>query len=265
MNTIFNLSGISVSFNRHTIKQRSLRHALGNIYNRNGHYKTQALKNISLSIQEGEQVGIIGRNGAGKSTLLRVLTRVITPQSGELHIDKSKHIVPLLELGIGFQPDLTGRENCYLSGILMGYSRDDIGKKIDSIIRFSELGEFIDEPVKNYSSGMYARLAFSIATDVRPEVLLVDEVFGVGDEFFMRKCIHRMQLLMHAGTTVIFVSHNLDFLVTQCKRLIWLDQGTVAMDGNSDEVAASYRASQGIKTNNGNQIQKEISGIFSRS
>jgi len=246
METIFELNNISVYFNKHAIQQRSLKHTVGHFFSRNGHLKIHALNDITLTIQAGEHVGIIGRNGAGKSTLLRVLTRIITPQHGHIYFDKSKHIVPLLELGIGFQPDLSGRENCYLSGTLMGYSKKEIDQKMDSIIRFSELGDFIDEPVKNYSSGMYARLAFAIATDVQPEVLLVDEVFGVGDEFFMRKCIIRMQRLMQAGTTIIFVSHNLDFLVTQCDRLIWLDKGAVAMDGNPQEIVDSYRAAEGI-------------------
>jgi ABC-type polysaccharide/polyol phosphate transport system ATPase subunit len=247
MNTVFKLSDISVSFDKYAIRHRSLKQTLANIISRNGHLKIQALEGINMLIQAGEHVGIIGRNGAGKSTLLRVMTRVLTPKSGSLQIAKTKHVVPLLELGIGFQPDLSGRENCYLAGILMGYSREEIRDKMDSIIHFSELGEFIDEPVKNYSSGMYARLAFAIATDIKPDVLLVDEVFGVGDEFFMRKCIARMQRLMKEGTTVIFVSHNLDFLVTQCNRLIWLDKGKIAMDGDPREVATAYRAFQGIQ------------------
>ena len=128
----------------------------------------------------------------------------------------------------------------------MGYKKTEIEAKMNDIIRFSELEEFIDEPVKNYSSGMYARLAFAIATDVKPDVLLVDEVFGVGDEFFMRKCIIRMQKLMRQGSTTIFVSHNLDFLITQCNRLIWLDKGKIIMDGNPEETANAYRLSEGI-------------------
>ena len=154
--------------------------------------------------------------------------------------------MPLLELGIGFHPDLSGRENCYLAGSLLGYSASELDRRIPSIIRFAELEEFIDEPVKNYSSGMYARLAFALSTDVEPEVLLVDEVFGVGDEFFMRKCIVRMRRLMKAGTTTVFVSHNLDFLVAQCNRLIWLDRGKIIRDGNPAEVAAAYRQADGL-------------------
>lgn len=247
--TIFTLENVCVHFEKHTIKQRSLKYLINTLLKRYPREKIHALQNINLVINEGEHVGIIGRNGAGKSTLLRVLTGVITPQEGKVFRNQQKHIVPLLELGIGFQPDLSGRENCYLAGILMGYSLAEIRLKMDDIIRFSELGEFIDEPVKNYSSGMYARLAFAIATDVRPEVLLVDEVFGVGDEFFMRKCIVRMQRLMQAGSTTVFVSHNLDFLITQCTRLIWLDQGKIVMDGDAAEIAAAYRAAQGMVLN----------------
>ncbi len=246
METIFQLENVSVYFEKHAIKQRSLKYALGTLLNGKNDTRIHALDNLTLAIREGEHLGIIGRNGAGKSTLLRVLTRVITPQAGKVHHANHRHIVPLLELGIGFQPDLSGRENCYLAGMLMGYSRQEIAAKMEGIIRFSELGDFIDEPVKNYSSGMYARLAFAIATDVRPEVLLVDEVFGVGDEFFMRKCIVRMQRLMQAGSTTIFVSHNLDFLVTQCSRLVWLDRGRLVRDGAPAEVAAAYRATSGV-------------------
>jgi ABC-type polysaccharide/polyol phosphate transport system ATPase subunit len=243
---IFNLNNVSVSFHKQAAKLRSLKHRLAHFASSSEVDRFQALSEITFSICEGEHVGIIGRNGAGKSTLLKVLTGVITPQQGTVFVDRSKHIVPLLELGIGFQPDLSGRENCYLAGMLMGYSQAEISSKIEGIVRFSELNDFFDEPVKNYSSGMYARLAFALATDVRPEVLLVDEVFGVGDEFFMRKCVVRMQRLMQAGTSTVFVSHNLDFLVTQCDRLIWLHQGRVALDGCPQEVAAAYRQSEGM-------------------
>jgi len=246
MKVAFRLTNVRVSFERHAIKQRSLKYALANLLNGKNHSKFRALSNVNLVIEEGEHVGIIGRNGAGKSTLLRVLTRVITPQQGEVSLNGFKHLVPLLELGVGFQQDLSGRENCYLAGLLMGYSRNEIRTKMDGIMEFSELGEFFDEPVKTYSSGMYARLAFALATDVEPDILLVDEVFGVGDEFFMRKCVARMQQLMQRGITTVFVSHNLDFLVTQCNRLIWLDKGLVAMDGKPIKVASAYLTSEGL-------------------
>jgi ABC-type polysaccharide/polyol phosphate transport system ATPase subunit len=238
---VFRLDGISVVFDRYE-GHRSLRHALDPLFGRGSRRPgLHALRDVSLVIGAGEHVGLIGRNGAGKSTLLRVLTRVLTPKSGRLEVDARRRMVPLLELGIGFHPDLSGRENCYLAGSLMGYGPAEIRARLPGIIAFAELAEFIDEPVKRYSSGMYARLAFALATDVEPEVLLVDEVFGVGDEFFMRKCIVRMQRLMVKGTTTVFVSHNLDFLVAQCDRLIWLDQGAIAMDGTPEAVAAEYR------------------------
>ncbi len=204
-----------------------------------------ALMDVDLSIQEGERIGVIGRNGSGKSTLLKVLSGVIVPQTGDVYRDDSKNIMPLLELGIGFHPDLTGRENCYLAGSLIGYSKGEIDERMEDIISFSELEDFIDEPIRHYSSGMYARLAFTLATDIDPDILFVDEVFGVGDEFFIRKCIVRMQRLMKQGMTTILVSHNVDFLVTQCQRLIWLDNGRIIMDGEPGEVAKSYRNRRG--------------------
>lgn len=239
--TIFQLENVNVEFERHSLSQRSLRNALGKKLSRGNIKKNVALQNINLEIQEGEHIGIIGKNGAGKSTLLRVLTKVITPSIGKVFVDDTKHIVPLLELGIGFQPDLSGRENCFVAGMLLGYSKKEIAEKIDSITEFAELNNFIDEPVKNYSSGMYARLAFALATDINPQVLLVDEVFGVGDEFFMRKCMNRMRELMDRGLTSIYISHNLEFLISECNRLLWIENGEIIMDGISSDVVSSYR------------------------
>jgi len=243
-NLIFELTNVWVEFEKHAIQRRSLRETIGAKLKSAKTEKIHALKNINLKISSGEHIGIIGRNGAGKSTLLKVLCKVIIPTSGSIHQINNYHIAPLLELGIGFQPDLSGRENCYLAGYLIGYTKREIENKLESIIQFSELGDFIDEPVKNYSSGMFARLAFAIATDIEPEVLMIDEVFGVGDEFFMRKCNSRMQKLMEQGTTTIFVSHNLDFLITQSNRLIWVDNGEIILDGNPFEVAEAYRNSE---------------------
>lgn len=238
--TIFHLEDVTVEFERRSLSQKSLRDALGRKLKKHEQEKMIALKNISLDIKEGEHIGIIGKNGAGKSTLLRVLTKVIIPSQGKVTADYSRHIVPLLELGIGFQPDLSGRENCFVAGMLMGYSKKEIEERIESIIDFAELKNFIDEPVKNYSSGMYARLAFALATDINPQVLLVDEVFGVGDEFFMRKCTMRMEELINRGITTIFISHNLDFLLSQSNRLIWLDDGEIKLDGNPYDVSEAY-------------------------
>lgn len=242
MHEIFRLTDVQVEFHSHAIGHRTLKDLLAG---RGGPRKTRtfrALDGINLQILPGEHIGLIGRNGAGKSTLLRVLTGVIEPQNGIVFRNQGRHMVPLLELGVGFHPDLSGRENCYLAGTLMGYTTEEIRARIPGIIRFSELDGFIDEPTRTYSSGMYARLAFALATDIEPDVLLIDEVFGVGDEFFMRKCIVRMQNLMRGGTTTILVSHNADFLVAQCDRLIWLDQGRILRDGMPADVVAAYRS-----------------------
>ena len=242
---VFSATNVSVEFTRNAPAQRTLKGTLAGLLTRAAAQKLRALDDVNLSVREGEHIGLIGRNGAGKSTLLRVLAGGIVPQHGSLSLAGGRHVVPLLELGIGFHPDLSGRENCYLAGSLIGYTMKELDALLPSIVRFAELEEFIDEPVKNYSSGMYARLAFALATEVEPEVLLVDEVFGVGDEFFMRKCVIRMQRLMKKGTTTIFVSHNLDFLVAQCDRLIWLDRGRIVLDGAPAEVASAYRRSEG--------------------
>jgi homopolymeric O-antigen transport system ATP-binding protein len=242
----FRIEDVTVSFRKHVIEERSLKHALASALKGGppcaAHH---ALRGVSLRVPRGQHLGVIGRNGAGKSTLLRVLARVIDPQSGRVYVDDACHVVPLLELGIGFQPDLSGIENTYLAGALMGYSYGEIQARLEAILDFAELGDFIHEPVKNYSSGMYARLAFALATDVEPEVLLVDEVFGVGDEFFMAKCAARMRRLMAGGTTTVFVTHDLDFLLGHCDRLIWLDGGRIVLDGPPAGVAAAYRRGAG--------------------
>jgi len=248
MTTVFHLENVVVSFEKHDVLHRSLRHMLLRKIGGTNGCAFRALSDVSLRILEREHVGIVGRNGAGKSTLLRVLARVIEPQEGLVYRNHYKRTVPLLELGIGFHPDLTGRENCHLAGLLMGYTKSEIEAKLPSIQQFAELGDFFDQPVKTYSSGMFARLAFSLATDVEPEVLLVDEVFGVGDEFFMRKCLVRMQRLMRQGVTTVFVSHNVDFLVRQCTRLIWMDGGKIVMDGEPARVAEAYRSAGGRLT-----------------
>jgi ABC-type polysaccharide/polyol phosphate transport system ATPase subunit len=242
---VFRLEGVTVGFRKHLIDDHSLKHAVANLWSGRPPAVHKALAGVNLTVARGQHLGVIGRNGAGKSTLLRVLARVITPQSGRVWVDRDCHVVPLLELGIGFQPDLSGIENTHLAGALMGYSYPEIEARLPGIVGFAELGDFVHEPVKNYSSGMYARLAFALATDVEPEVLLVDEVFGVGDEFFMAKCVARMRRLMAGGTTTVFVSHNLDFLLGQCDRLIWLDAGRIVMDGPPIEVGAAYRSGAG--------------------
>ncbi len=242
---VFDLQDVAVEFRLDAIHERSLKHALARLVRRRAHPVHRALAGVSLRVCAGEHLGVVGRNGAGKSTLLRVLARVITPQSGTASVDRRFRVAPLLELGIGFQPDLSGIENCHLAGALMGYSYGEIEDRLPGIMAFAELGPFAREPLRSYSSGMYARLAFALATDIEPDVLLVDEVFGVGDEFFMRKCAERFRRMMDGGTTTVLVSHDLGFLSRHCERLVWLDAGRVVLDGYPGDVAAAYHARGG--------------------
>ena len=244
--TVFDLKDVSVSFRRNAVEARSLKYTVASWWHGYPGAAHAALSGVSLSIAKGERLGVIGRNGAGKSTLLRVLARVIVPQHGQVTIDRARRIVPLLELGVGFQPDLSGAENCILAGTLLGVTPARIEARLDDIVRFAEIDGFIDEPVKHYSSGMYARLAFALAFDVKPDVLLVDEIFGVGDEFFTEKCLARIHALVADGVTSVFVSHDLEFLQTQCDRLVWLDSGRLVMDGDPAEVAGAYREGRGV-------------------
>lgn len=198
-----------------------------------------ALQHVSFEVQKGEVVGIIGRNGAGKSTLLKIISGILKPTSGCVTV--GGNIVPMLELGSGFDFDLSGRENVFLNGAILGYSKDYLTQKFDEIVEFSELGQFIDVPIRNYSSGMLMRLAFSIATVVNPEILIVDEILAVGDENFQNKSKARMMELMGGGTTVLFVSHNLAQIREMCNRVIWLEKGTVKMIGKTQEVCDAYQ------------------------
>ena len=190
-------------------------------------------------MRPGEVLGIIGRNGAGKSTILKVISGILKPTEGSVSV--RGNIVPMLELGSGFDFDLTGRENIYLNGSILGYSRHFLDEKYDEIVSFSELGEFIEMPIRNYSSGMMMRLAFSIATVVNPEILIVDEILAVGDEAFQRKSRQRMLELMGGGTTVLFVSHSLDQIREMCDRVLWLDHGQIKMLGETKEVCDAYQ------------------------
>ncbi|MBR5348449.1 MAG: ABC transporter ATP-binding protein [Lachnospiraceae bacterium] len=198
-----------------------------------------ALEDVDFTIQRGDVVGLIGHNGAGKSTLLKIISGIMRPTKGKVW--RGANIVPMLELGSGFDYDLSGHENIFLNGAILGYSKEFLHSKYDEIVAFSELAEFIHTPLRNYSSGMLMRLAFSIATVVEPEILIVDEVLAVGDERFQEKSKKRMMELMSGGTTVLFVSHNIDQIREMCNRVVWLDHGKVKMIGEADEVCDAYR------------------------
>ena len=201
-----------------------------------------ALNDVSFSVERGEIVGIIGTNGSGKSTLLKVISGIYKPTKGSAVT--AGRVAPMLELGSGFDYELSGRENIYLNGAIMGYSETFLKSKYDEIVEFSELGDFIEQPLKTYSSGMMMRLAFSVATLVDPEILIVDEILAVGDERFQKRSRARMTSLMSGGTTVLMVSHNLAQIRGMCSRVIWLNKGQIRMNGPTEEVCDAYHQFQ---------------------
>lgn len=202
------------------------------------HKEFYALNDVSFEIKKGETVGIIGKNGAGKSTLLKIITGVLTPSSGHVHVNG--RIASLLELGAGFNPEYTGIENIYLQGTLMGYSKEEMDVKIDEILAFADIGDFVYQPVKSYSSGMFARLAFSVAINVDPDILIVDEVLSVGDARFQSKSIKKMESIKNNGTTILFVSHSIEQVKRFCQKAIWIDKGTVKQIGDQSKVGDMY-------------------------
>ena len=197
-----------------------------------------ALQDINLAIKKGETVGIIGPNGAGKSTLLKLMAGVTKPTKGEIKINGQ--IAPLIELGAGFHPELTGRENVTLNGVILGLSKKAIEEKFKEIVDFAELWEFIDQPIKHYSSGMYLRLAFSVAVHTSPDILLIDEILAVGDSSFQAKCFAKMEEFKKEGVTIIFVSHALGQIQSFCTRAVYLDEHRIIADGNVEEVCERY-------------------------
>ena len=198
-----------------------------------------ALGDVSFEVKRGETVGIIGRNGSGKSTLLQIICGTLTPSSGR--IETTGRLAALLELGSGFNPEFTGRENVYMNAAVLGLSSDEIDLRFDKILLFADIGEFIDQPVKTYSSGMMVRLAFSVAVHVEPEILVVDEALAVGDLLFQMKCLDKMEQIKSFGTTILFVSHGLEQVKRFCDRAIWIDHGNVQRDGESNYVSDQYR------------------------
>ena len=200
-----------------------------------------ALKDISFSVDKGDSLGLIGLNGSGKSTMLKVIAGVLKPTKGSVSVKGT--VAPLIELGAGFDMDLTAAENVYLNGALLGYTREEMKLEYDNIVEFSELQEFMNVPVKNFSSGMVSRLAFAIATIGQPDILICDEVLSVGDFRFQEKCQRRIKTMLNNGTTLLFVSHSIDQVQELCNKIVWLEKGNLKMYGNSKEVAEIYKKS----------------------
>ena len=247
MSVVIHSQRLSKKYRRGLIVDPGLRHALEkfvrsplSIFRRSSTETFWALMDVSLEVREGEVLGLIGRNGAGKTTLLKILSRITRPTEGwaEIH----GRVGSLLEVGTGFHPELTGRENTFLSGAILGMSKAEIARKFDEIVAFAELEKFIDTPVKHYSSGMYVRLAFAVAAHLEPEILLVDEVLAVGDINFQKKCLGRMGDVARAGRTVVLVSHQLNQIRRLCQRVIWVDDGRVRQNGPTHEVVSAYES-----------------------
>jgi len=236
---------VSISYRMPHDKIQSIKEYLVALLKRKLQYEEfHALTGVSFEIQKGEVVGIVGNNGAGKSTLLKVISGILKPATGSVTL--GGNVVPMLELGSGFDYDLTGHENIFLNGAILGYSESFLKSKYDEIVAFSELGDFINIPVRNYSSGMIMRLAFSIASMVDPDILIVDEILAVGDAAFQEKSYARMMELMSHGTTVLLVSHNIEQVRRLCDRVIWLDHGKIVTQGPAAEICDQYTKSNGL-------------------
>lgn len=237
--TMIEVSDVSMRFRMNSDRILSLKEFVTTALRGRLHYQEfTALEHVSFTVKKGETLGLIGRNGAGKSTMLKVISGILKPTEGSVVCHGN--VVPMLELGSGFDMDLTGRENIFLNGAILGYSEEFLKEKYDEIVGFSELGQFIEVPIRNYSSGMLARLAFSIATVVQPEILIVDEILSVGDAQFQEKSKRRMMELMGGGTTVLFVSHSIEQIREMCSQVVWLADGQIKMLGSADEVCDAY-------------------------
>ena len=239
------LEGVTVSYRVptervRTFKEYSIRLLQGKIEKQS----FLALKNINLEVNKGEIFGVIGKNGAGKSTLLKVISRVLIPSEGRVIIRGM--VYPLLQLGAGFHPELTGKENIFLNGTLLGHSRKEIESRYDEIVNFSEIGDFINAPIRTYSSGMNARLGFAVASAWQPEILVLDEVLSVGDVAFQQKCYQRMQEFRDNGTTTLLVSHSPETISNLCQRAVWLNQGEIVDLDNSSIIAEKYKKWMGV-------------------
>lgn len=240
MDTIIELKNVTMKFRMTTQKIDSIKEYAIRKFKRQLHYVDfLALDDISFDVKKGEVVGLIGLNGSGKSTTLKLVSGILKPTTGTVTVNGN--VSPLIELGAGFDYDLTARENVYLNGSVLGFSHAAMDSKMEEIIEFSELHDFMDTAIKNFSSGMIARLAFSIATNIKPEILIVDEILGVGDFLFQQKCEARINDMMSGGTTVLIVSHFTDQIERLCDRAVWLDKGKIKMIGEAREVCAEYK------------------------
>jgi len=245
------LDNINVQYNAPEEKIKTFKEYAIQILRRKIKIKTfTALNNINLQVHHGELLGVVGHNGAGKSTLLKVISRVLVPAKGRVRLGGK--VSPLLELGGGFHPELTGWENIFLNGTLLGHSRREVESRLAEIIEFADLGNFINAPLRTFSSGMVARLGFSVSTTWKPDILILDEILSVGDENFRKKCNIRMEKFKKEGTTTLLVTHNLETLENLCTRAIWLDHGELVADGSPKEIIELYRHSQSQNAKIGN-------------
>ena len=235
------LRGVSVRYRVPTEPVSTLKeHAIRLLQGRRAEYREfWALDGIDLDVQRGEALGIIGRNGAGKSTLLKVISRILRPTAGQVWVRGS--VAPLIELGAGFHPELTGRENVYLNGALLGFSQAEMEARFDRVVEFAELWDFIDAPLRTYSSGMITRLGFAVASEANPDILIIDEVLSVGDEAFQQKCLDRMHEFRARDTTILFVSHALESVKRLCERAVWIEHGQIRHSGAVGETIAAYQ------------------------
>ena len=241
-NTVIEVEHVSMKFNLASEKYDSLKeYVIKSIRGQVSFEEFWALKDVSFHLEKGDSLGLIGLNGSGKSTMLKTIAGVVKPTKGSVRVYGT--IAPLIELGAGFDFDLTAEENVFLNGAILGYSRKEMEKHYSDIVAFSELGEFMNVPVKNFSSGMIARLAFAIATIGIPDILIVDEVLAVGDFRFQEKCEKRIQRMLDQGTTLLFVSHSIDQVAKLCKKIVWLEKGQVKRFGDAKEILNEYSKS----------------------
>lgn len=262
-NIAIKVKNLSKVYHLYDHPQDRLKEALSP-FRKSYHHDFYAMNDVSFEIKKGETVGIIGKNGAGKSTLLKMITGVLTPTSGNIKVNGK--IASLLELGAGFNPEMTGFENIYLNGTMIGFSKEEMHSKLDAILEFADIGEFIHQQVKTYSSGMFARLAFSVSINVEPDILIVDEALSVGDARFQSKCIRKMEDIANSGKTVIFVSHDIQSIKKFCKQVIWLNDGKILNCGKPDKILEDYMSymSYGLETkrNNYEEVKNTSNNIM---